>query len=70
MGAEPGVMGGARGYGRREDDVLFKKRNLTFIETKAIRRGSSSLDQEKNKTHFGINSLTDSNNKVGKTAQL
>ncbi|CAL8405279.1 unnamed protein product [Arctogadus glacialis] len=33
------------------------------IETKAIRRVSRSLDQEKNKTHFGINSLTDSNNK-------
>ena len=40
------------------------------IETKDIRRGSRSLDQEKNKTHFGLNSLTDSNNKVSKTAQF
>ena len=68
-------MGGARGYGRTQGLGEESRGNLVMeakpkIETKAIRRGSRSLDQEKNKTHFGINSLTDSNNKVSKTAQL
>jgi hypothetical protein len=45
-------------------------RNETFIETKANRRGSSTLFQEKNKTHFGTNCLTDrKHNKVSKAAQ-
>ena len=70
MGAEPGVRGGARVKGRRGEDVLFGKRNLTFIETKSNRRGSSSHFQEKNKTQFGTNCLTDrKHNKVSKAAQ-
>ena len=56
LGEEPGVRGGARWYG---EDVMLRKRNLRFIETKANRRGSSSLFQEKK---FGTNSLTDSIN--------
>ena len=60
LGEEPGVRGGEK--------RTFGSGNET--ETKAIRRGCSSLDQEKSKTHIGTNSLTDINIKVNKKAQL
>ena len=70
VGAEPGVRGGARCKARRGEEVLFRKRNLTFIETKANRRESSSVFKEKNKTHFLTNCLTDrTHNKVSNAAQ-
>jgi hypothetical protein len=62
LGVEPNVRGG--------EDVLFGKRNFKSIKTKTNRRGGSSLFQEKNKTHFGTNCLTDrKHNKVSKAAQ-
>ncbi|KAK0143932.1 hypothetical protein N1851_017733 [Merluccius polli] len=54
-GEERRGRGGEEGEERRGEDVMFRKRKLLFIETKASRRGGSSLFLEKKKTHFGAN---------------
>ena len=63
--------GGASCQGRRGEDILLRKYNLRFIETKATRRGSSTLCEEKNKSHFGKNCLRDRYHEtVSEIAQL
>ena len=67
LGEEPGVRGGEERGGRR----VLRNRNLRFRETKATRRGSSSLFQEKINRILEKNCLKDRNNdKVGNAAQL